>query len=423
MYPTISEFLKDVFGINIPLPIQSYGFFVAIAFLLGIWVLVKEMKRKERQGLFKSTEKKILTGEPARAKDLIFSGLIGFIIGYKLFDAVFRYSEFVKNPGEFILSAQGNFIGGIIIAAISIYLTVREKNKHKLDKPVWQNKQIFPHELAGHILFIAGIVGLLGAKIFHNLENWDDLVADPWGSLLSFSGLSFLGGLLLAGAAIIWFAVKRNISVIHLADAAAVVMPLGYAIGRIGCQVSGDGCWGVYNEAFAAPGTIPAAAIQLGHVASFAPPEWLSFLPDWMFAYNYPHNINNEGIEIANCATGGIWEHCHVLPAPVFPTPFYETTLMLIVFFVLYGIRKRIKTPGLLFTLYFILAGIERFFIEKIRVNNVYKIGNNEITQAELISLIMILVGIAALIFLLKNKEKMINKFGDSSKAETNVHV
>jgi len=89
--------------------------------------------------------------------------------------------------------------------------------------------------------------------------------------------------------------------------------------------------------------------------------------------------------------------------------------MMLIVFFILYKLRKKIKIPGMLFTIYFIFAGVERFLIEKIRVNNVYKIGNMEVTQAELISTFMVIVGIAAVIYLLKNKEKMIAKFGNSA--------
>ncbi len=413
MYPTLSEFIKDVFGIDIPLPVQSYGLFVALAFLAGVWMMVKEMKRKEKQGLLESSEKKIFVGAPAKTMDLLVSGVVGFIIGYKMLDAVMRYSLFVDNPGDFILSTEGNFLGGIIGMALSVFFTWRDKEKAKIEKPHWDTIKVLPHELAGHFLFIAGIFGLLGAKIFHNLENWDDLVADPVGSLLSFSGLSFLGGLLLGGAAIVWYAKRKNISLIHLADVAAIILPLGYAIGRIGCQVSGDGCWGIFNEAFADPGTIPAAAYELGHVGSFAPPEWLSFLPDWLFAYNYPHNINNEGILMANCT----WEHCYVLAAPVFPTPFYETTMMLIAFFVLYKLRKKIKIPGMLFAIYFTFAGLERFLIEKIRVNNiVFKSGNIELTQSEIISSLMMLAGVIGIIYLLKNKEKLIARFGSSVK-------
>ncbi len=418
MYPGISDFLREVFGINVALPIQSYGFFVASAFLVGVWLMIKEMKRKERQGLLYASKKQVLVGAPASTKELIFSGLISFIIGYKLVDAVLRYGTFVADPQDFILSSDGNFIGGLVIAGISVFLTWRDKQKKKLDTPVWETKLIYPHDLAGNILVIAGIVGLFGAKIADNLENWDRFTADPIGSLLSFSGLSFLGGLIIGGAAVIWYAKKNNISIVHLADVAAVVMPLSYAVGRLGCQVSGDGCWGVYNEAFADPGTIPAAAYQLGHVASFTPPHWLSFLPDWLWAYNYPHNIINEGILIPGCE-GSAWTHCHVLPAPVFPTPFYETILMTIAFIVLFSLRKKIKIPGLLFTLYFIIAGIERFLIEHIRVNNLYDVGGFKFTQAEFLSTLMVISGIIVLILLFKRKEKIIEKYGNSASPET----
>ena len=185
MYPRLSDFLREVLGIDVALPVQSYGLFVALAFLIGIWVLIKEMKRKERQGLLMPSEKKVLVGAPAKPQELFFSGLIGFIIGYKLLDMVLRYSVFVEDPQGFILSGEGNFIGGLIAMGISVFFSWREKNKKKLEKPVWETKQVFPHELAGNILVIAGIVGLLGAKIFHNLENWDELVADPWGSSIS----------------------------------------------------------------------------------------------------------------------------------------------------------------------------------------------------------------------------------------------
>ncbi len=419
MYPRISDFLREIFGINIPLPIQSYGFFVATAFLVGVWLLIKEMKRKERQGLFYATDKEVIVGAPATTKEIIFSLIIGFLIGYKLIDAVFRYSDFVADPQDFILSSQGNIIGGIVIGLISGFFTWRDKNKKKLDTPRKEIRKIYPHDLAGNILVIAGIVGLLGAKIADNLENWDRFSADPIGSLMTFSGLSFLGGLIIGGIAVIWYAKKNNISIVHLADTAAIVMPIAYAIGRIGCQVSGDGCWGVYNEAFADPGTIPAAAYQLGHVASFAPPHWLSFLPDWLWAYNYPHNIINEGMLIPGCKEAGIWANCHVLQAPVFPTPFYETILMTVAFIVLYSIRKKIKIPGLLFTIYFIIAGIERFVIEHIRVNNLYDVFGYKFTQAELLSSLMVISGLIMAVILFKRKDKIIEKYGNSAAPET----
>lgn len=386
MYPTITDFLRDIFGVNIPLPIQSYGFFVASAFLIGIWILVIEMKRKESEGIFTKIQKKVLVGAPATTQEMVISGAIGFIIGFKLVHAFFNYSDFVANPQNFILSTDGNWLGGIILAAGSVFLTWYDKNKNKLEKPEWQTKEIRPHQLAGNILVVAGVFGLLGAKIFHNLENFDELLANPVDALLSFSGLTFFGGLIVGAIAVVIYARKNGINVVQLADISAVVLPLSYAIGRIGCHVAGDGCWGIDNLD--------------------PKPEWLAWLPDWAWAYNYPHNIINEGILIPNCD----WSHCHVLANPVFPTSLYETTIMALVFVFLFSIRKKIKVPGMLFSLYFIFAGLERFFIESIRINNVYKIFGAEITQAEIISVLLVILGIAGVIisrkYYLKNKTK-----------------
>ena len=370
MYPTISDFLREVLGLNIPLPIQSYGFFVATAFLIGIWIVVKEMKRKEAEGIFHVITKKVYVGAKATVKELTISGIFGFVVGFKLVDAFLRYSEFVASPQDFILSTDGSWLGGFAFAALSIFMSWYEKNKLKLEKPAWQEKKVRPHQLAGNILVVAGIFGLLGAKLFHNLENLDDLIAHPIESLFSFSGLTFFGGLIVGAVAVTIYVKRNKIPPIHVFDIGAVTMPLAYAIGRIGCQVSGDGCWGIDNLN--------------------PKPGWLSWLPDWAWAYNYPHNIINEGVLIPACD----WTHCHVLANPVFPTPLYETAMMLIVFGMLFSIRKKIKVPGMLFSIYIIFAGIERFLIESIRINNVFKIGGLEVTQAEMISVGLVILGI-----------------------------
>ena len=383
MYPTLTDFILDLTGLHIPLPVQTYGFFVAIAFLSGAYVLSLELKRKEKEGILKPIIKKVLIGEPAKISALLLSGVGGFILGFKLVEAVFHYSDFVANPQEFILSARGNFIGGIIVAAISVFLSWREKEKEKLDKPKWVENIVRPHELSGNFLIIAALFGLIGAKIFHNLENFGAFMNDPIGSLMSFSGLTFYGGLIFGLSSVLWYAKKNNINVLHIADAGALAIPVGYGIGRIGCQVSGDGCWGIPNPN--------------------PKPEWLSFLPDWMWSFDYPNNVINAGKVIENC-TGG---HCHILDTPVFPTPFYETTLMFIIFLILFSIRKKIKIPGMLISIYLIFAGIERYLIESIRVNNKYIIFSNEITQAEIISTVLFLIGISGVIYLYKNRDKI----------------
>jgi prolipoprotein diacylglyceryl transferase len=387
MYPTLTDFFYDVFGIKIPLPIQTYGFFVAMAFITGIIFLSIELKRKEKEGLLFAISKKVLIGEPAKISAIVLSAIGGFIIGFKLIEAVFHYSDLVNNPQKFILSARGNFLGGVLFAAGSAYWTWREKNKQKLDKPKWVENKIFPHEMAGNILIVAAIFGLLGAKLFHNLENFDELIADPIGSLFSFSGLTFLGGLIVGVASVVWYARKNGIPSLYLMDAAAPALAIAYGIGRLGCQISGDGCWGVPNPA--------------------PKPGWMSFLPDWLWAYDYPHNVINSGSKmVENCASA----HCHVLDVPVFPTPLYETLMMFVIFAILWIIRKKIKTPGIMFLAFLSLVGIERLIVEQIRVNNKYHIFGFGITQAELISTILIITGIIG-IFIFRKKGHQINEW------------
>jgi prolipoprotein diacylglyceryltransferase len=84
---------------------------------------------------------------------------------------------------------------------------------------------------------------------------------------------------------------------------------------------------------------------------------------------------------------------------PVFPTPVYETITCGLLFLALWRSRKRIVTPGIMISVYLIMNGVERFLIEKIRVNVTYSIAGMEITQAEIISAALILVGIAMLVY------------------------
>jgi prolipoprotein diacylglyceryltransferase len=144
---------------------------------------------------------------------------------------------------------------------------------------------------------------------------------------------------------------------------------LAYGIGRIGCQVAGDGDWGIVN--------------------TYSKP--LSWIPDWLWAYDYPHNVNKEGVPLLNCTWG---DYCYHLPAPVFPTPLYEIAMALLLFALLWSIRKKVKVTGRLFAIYLIANGIERFLIEHIRVNTKYDIFGFHPTQAEIISSCLIVFGI-----------------------------
>ena len=438
MYPNLYYVFKDWFGVewNVLSFLNTFGLMVAMGFVTAAIVLSKELQRKEKQGLLSPREEMITVGKPASVSELIINAIVGFIFGYKIFGLFFSKPEEV-NPQDYIFSSDGNILGGLLIAGLLTGLKWWDKNKQKLKEPEKRNVRIWPHDRVGDIIILGLIFGILGAKLFDNLENWSEFVKDPVGRIFSASGLTFYGGLILAAIAICWYASKKGIKIIHLVDAAGLALLLAYAVGRIGCQVSGDGDWGVYNSAYVtdASGNVVEAGsgdyqknlqknatyFLSGQVydadstltpvtdrtyesldkvphRSFKAP---SFLPVWMVAYTYPNNVNKDGVKIPGC----IGEHCRALPQPVFPTPFYETIVCTLLFIILWAIRRRIKVPGVMFGIYLILNGLERFAVELIRVNNTYSIFGFHPTQAEIISACLVLAGII-LIVIVKKRAK-----------------
>ncbi len=440
MYPNLYYVFKDWFSVEWPALafLNTFGLFVALAFIVAAIVLSSELKRKEKLGLLLPKEEMITVGKPASMLDLFLNGITGFIFGYKLF-GLFLNKPVDVNAQDYIFSAQGNFLGGLIAAAALVALKWWERNKQKLKTPERRAVRIWPHDRVGDIIILGLIFGILGAKLFDNFEHWDEFIQDPIGRIFSQSGLTFYGGLILAAAAICWYAYKKGVKIKHLVDAAAPALMIAYAVGRIGCQVSGDGDWGVYNSAYvsdesgkvtaAAPGDfekqmqknasyftegkVPDTAgtsiyvtdriyPSLGEVPhkSFKGPE---FLPNWLFAYSYPQNVNKDGILMPGVSD----EHNRVLPQPVFPTPLYEIIICSLLFLFLWAIRKRIKTPFVLFGIYLTVNGIERFLVESIRVNKTYTVFGLHPSQAQIIAIVLVIIGLVTILLAKKNAHRL----------------
>jgi phosphatidylglycerol---prolipoprotein diacylglyceryl transferase len=200
-----------------------------------------------------------------------------------------------------------------------------------------------PVDWAYEMGFAALIGGIVGARLDFVLENWDEVSDDLLGNIFTGSGLVWYGGAIGGAIGVFLWAWYRGYLGTQLLDVAAPALALGYAIGRIGCQLSGDGDYGQ---------------------------PW-----DGPWAMAYPDG------------TVPTEEEVH-------PTPVYETLAMGGVAFLLWRLRDRL-TNGLLFALYLVLAGLERFLVEFIRRNEDVALG---LTQAQLISVVMVVAGAAWLL-------------------------
>jgi phosphatidylglycerol---prolipoprotein diacylglyceryl transferase len=188
------------------------------------------------------------------------------------------------------------------------------------------------------IVFAALVGGLVGARVDFLIQNWSDVSNDLGGALFSGTGLVWLGGLIGGTLGVVLWARWRGFLGLQLLDVCAPALALGYAVGRIGCQLSGDGDYGIKSD-----------------------------LP---WAMSYPDG------------TVPTTDRVH-------PTPVYETLTMAAFAYVLWRLRDRYR-PGILFAIYLIGAGLERFLIEFIRRNESLVAG---LTLPQLLSLAMVIGG------------------------------
>ncbi len=195
-------------------------------------------------------------------------------------------------------------------------------------------------ELAYKLLLAAIPSAIVGAKIFHILENLGEFARDPRGMIFSGAGLSVYGGMIMAVLVCLIVIKMNNERYGDILDIVAPAIALGYGIGRLGCHVSGDGCYGIETESF--------------------------------LGTPYPN---------------GIVPHS----SAVFPTPLFESMFSFLVFIALMKLRKGEFAPGRIFFLYLFLNGLPRFLVEFIRLNPSVVAG---LTQAQLIAICIMITGI-----------------------------
>ncbi|NBB85452.1 MAG: prolipoprotein diacylglyceryl transferase [Bacteroidetes bacterium] len=220
--------------------------------------------------------------------------------------------------------------------------------------------RVSPSILVSTGLLLTIVLGIAGAKVFHVLEHVGAFLDDPVGMLFTSGGLTFYGGFLVAGLGVAYYVHRNGLSVPTFADACAPGLMMGYGIGRIGCHLAGDGDWGVAADLTLKPDIIPM----------------------WLWAETYPNNIL--GVS---------------LPEPgVYPTPLYEFAMASVLLFaVLWVARRHPFRSGWLFSLYLVLAGGERLLIEQIRVNVTFDLFGVMATQAEVISVGLMVAGAVGL--------------------------
>jgi len=396
MFPDLSYVLHYFFGTqpdNVFSIVKTFGLLLVITILTGALIVMKELQRKEKEGLIKPIKIKVVEGKPASPMELFLNGLLGFFLGFKFLYIFFNFADFQFDPAEVILSLKGNWLGGIVGGVVFAGLKFYEKKKDQLPKPRVREVSVSPYERIGDLTMLAALGGIVGAKVFALLEDVDLLFAgertmqDMVDSFFSGAGMAIYGGLIGGFIACYIYLKRKKIPPIHALDCAAPALMVGYGIGRLGCQFSGDGDWGIAN-------TNPK-------------PDWMSFLPDWLWVQTYPHNVINGGsnphITIPDCT----YRYCTELSPGVYPTSVYEFIVAMILGGILWSLRKRINIPGMLFFIYLIMNGFERFWIEKIRVNEDYIVPILKVksTQAEFIAVCMMIIGVVGALIVWRKRK------------------
>ncbi len=280
----------------------------------------------------------------------IFPDLFGFSLPFPIYSFGFMVAMGAM-AGAWIVQKEFDRMYGIDQLS-GVRIPDPSKGKKGKKKMV----TVSPSFIVGTITIILIIAGFAGAKAFHILENLDAFSRSPSRMIFSTGGFTFYGGMIFGGFAVVHYVRKKGLNLGSVADAIAPGVMVAYGVGRIGCQLSGDGDWGIASNLAAKPDLIPM----------------------WFWAETYPNNIM--GVDLSSM--------------PVYPTPIYEFLAAMAIFGILWSFRKHAHLTGWLFWVYIVFNGAERFFIEKIRVNNRFDLFGITMPQAEVIALCLIVIGV-----------------------------
>lgn len=396
-YPKVTDWIYEVSG-HAPaadfrfLPIYSYGFWVAVGFFAAAVVAVWEMRRREKLGLLIGEDKEVIVGAAFSPVDFALHVIGGFVVFWKLVGALIVDVDILRSGTiefkDYILSANyGSIVAGLIGAALFGGMYYYTNKKQQLPQPIKKTIKVFPSDNIGDLVVLAAVLGIFGAVLFNFLETdggIERFKEDPVGFITS--GLSVFGGLICAGIGFGVYAYKKKIHIGHFFDSIAPGYILANGIGRLGCHTAGDGDW--------------------GKVVTYAKPDWV---PQFIWGERYAHNIIDKGEFIQGC----VEQHCHILPADVYPTPIYEFLMCTTICIILLALRKRLTyMPGTIFTVFLILIGIQRFSIEQwrdISDRNPIMLFGKPFVQSEIISMVMFAAGIVGTVYLYNYYKKKAN--------------
>jgi prolipoprotein diacylglyceryl transferase len=199
-----------------------------------------------------------------------------------------------------------------------------------------------------NVISICALLGIAGAKLYHVLQSPSDLVADPIGSIFSRAGFAWFGGVLGVLLALYLLARKYKLTYLQMLDLCSPAASVGYAVGRIGCLVSGDGDYGT-------PTSLP-------------------------WGMSFPNGL---------------------VPTTqrVHPTPIYEAIVSVLIAWYLWrkgGKALRGPRPvGEITGEYLILSGVARFLVEFIRINPRSFLG---MSNAQVMSIVSVIIGAGILV-------------------------